>query len=153
MARSIKHLFPKLEVFEFLKEEDYETVEEYMFTYEYEQGAYVFKEGTHGGYMFFIVEGKAEVLKQIDTKRTTIAILEKGRSLGEMSMLDGGTRSATVKALTKLTLMVLKREDFHKLMEEHPKTANSIVVGIASLLSRSLRNTTSEYTEQVLSIL
>jgi len=106
MARSIQNLFPKLDVFSFLKEEDYEVVDKYMFTYSYDQGAYVFKEGAHGAYMFFIVEGTAEVTKQVGEKKTTVATLGKGQSLGEMSMLDGGTRSATVTALTNLTLIV-----------------------------------------------
>ena len=44
-----------------LLEEDYEIVEKFMFTYEYDEGSYVFKEGAHGGYMFFIVDGKAGV--------------------------------------------------------------------------------------------
>ena len=152
MSQSIRHLFPKLSVFEFLKEEDYPIVEEYMFTHQYEKGAYVFKEGGHGGYMFFIVEGDAEVSKQLDTKKTTIAILTPGRSMGEMSLLDGGTRSASVKAITNLTLIVLKREDFDTLMDKHPKTANRIIIGIAKLLSQSLRDTTKEFTEQTLSL-
>ncbi len=152
MAQSIRHLFPRLDVFGFLEEEDFPVIEKRMFTYHYKKGDYVFKEGGHGGYMFFIVDGEAEISKQFDTKKTTIAILGKGRSMGEMSLLDGGTRSATVRAQSDLTLIVLKREDFNELMEEHPKTANRIIIGIASLLSKSLRDTTTEFTEQTLSL-
>ena len=101
---------------------------------------------------FFIVEGHAEVSKQLDNKKAIVAKLSSGRSIGEMSLLDGNTRSATVKALTDLTLIVLKREDFMTLMEEHPKTANRIIIGIAGLLSASLRETTNELSEQTLSL-
>lgn len=152
MAQSISHLVPRLEVFSFLKTKDYPVLEKYTFNYQYEKGSYVFKEGTHGGYMFFIVEGEVEVIKQFDNKKTRIATLGRGRSMGEMSMLDGGARSATVRALTDLTLIVLKREDFHRLMDEHPKTANRIILGIAGLLSQSLRETTDEFTERSLSL-
>lgn len=152
MAQSIRHLVPRLEVFSFLQPKDYPILEKYAFTYQYEKGAYVFKEGTHGGYMFFIVDGEVEVIKQFDTKTHRIATLGRGRSMGEMSMLDGGARSATVRALTDLTLIVLKREDFHRLMEDYPKTANRIILGIAGLLSQSLRETTNEFTERSLSI-
>lgn len=152
MSQSIKSLVPKLEVFSFLQAKDYPILDKYAFSYQYEKGAYVFKEGTHGGYMFFIVEGEVEVLKQYDNKRTCIATLSRGRSLGEMSMLDGGARSATVRALTDLSLIVLKREDFHRLMEDHPKTANRIILGIAGLLSQSLRETTDEFTERTLAM-
>ncbi|MFN3236109.1 MAG: cyclic nucleotide-binding domain-containing protein [Pseudomonadales bacterium] len=152
MAQSIKGLFPKLEVFDFLDSSDYEVIEPYMFRYEYEAGKYVFKEGTHGGYMFFVVEGEAEVTKMVDNKKVFIATIGPGRSLGEMSLLDGHTRSASVRAISNLALIVLKREDFNRLMTEHPVTANRVVVGIASLLSRSLRNTTQEFSEQTLSL-
>ena len=152
MPQTIKTLFPKFEVFEFLLEEDYDTLEEYMFRYQYEEGQYVFKEGTHGGYMFFIVEGEAEVTKLVKNKRVHIAKLGKGRSVGEMSLLDGHTRSASVKALSALALVVLKREDFNRLLDEHPAIANRVTMGIAGLLSSCLRKTTQEFSEQTLSL-
>lgn len=152
MPQSIKSLFPKLEVFDFLEEADYDIIESYMFRYEYEAGKYVFKEGTHGGYMFFIVTGEAEVTKMVDNKKVQIANVSTGRSIGEMSLLDGNPRSASVRAVTDLTLIVLKREDFNRLMTDHPVTANRVVIGIASLLSRSLRATTQDFSEQTLSL-
>lgn len=152
MAESITSLLPKLEVFNFLEEADYDTIERYMFKYDYEEGAYVFKEGTHGGYMFFIVEGSVEVIKQFDTKKHTIAELGPGRSVGEMSLIDGAPRSATVRAKDNLTLIVLKREDFQKMLEEQPEVANKILMGICTLLSQSLRDTNKNFTEKLLSI-
>lgn len=148
----IEKLLPKLEVFNFLDEEDYKIIEKYMFTHEYDQGAYVFKEGAHGGYMFFIIDGEVEVIKQFDTAKHTIATLTQGRSVGEMSLIDGAPRSATARAKTKLKLIVLKREDFNKLNKENPAIANKVLMGIASLLSSSLRETNNRFTEKLLSI-
>lgn len=152
MNQSIRSLFPKLEVFNFLEESDYEVVESYMFRYDYEEGAYVFKEGTHGGYMFFIVDGNVDVIKQFDNKKHTIAELGPGRSVGEMSLIDGAPRSATVRARNDLTLIVLKREDFQRLLVEQPAIANRVLMGISTLLSRSLRDTNKNFTEKLLSI-
>tara|TARA_R110002110_G_scaffold226755_1_gene441079 strand:+ start:175 stop:636 length:462 start_codon:yes stop_codon:yes gene_type:complete len=152
MAQSIQSLFTKLEVFDFLIPDDYPIIEKYMFRYEYEASKYVFKEGAHGAYMFFIVDGQAEVSQLVRGNKITVATLEPGRSLGEMSLLDGKARSATVKAITDLSLIVLKREDFNLLMEEHPRVGSRVVIGIASLLSRSLRHTTREFSEQTLSL-
>ncbi len=152
MPQSIKELFPKLEVFEFLNEEDYDTLEQYMFRYQYDEGQYVFKEGAHGGYMFFIVQGEAEVTKLVKNQRVMVARVSRGRSLGEMSLLDGHTRSASVRALSELTLIVLKREEFNQLLDDHPSIANRVVMGIAGLLSSSLRRTTQEFSEQTLSL-
>ncbi len=149
----LSSLIPKLEVFSFLEESDYGVLEPFMFRYDYDKDAVVFKEGTHGGYMFFIVDGEVEVIKQFDTKKHTIAELGPGRSVGEMSLIDGSPRSATVKAKTNLSLIVLKREDFQKLLEDHPQVANRILMGIANLLSQSLRDTNKNFTEKLLSIL
>ena len=152
MSSTIARLLPRLEVFNFLEEADYSTIEKYMFSYDYEQGAYVFKEGAHGAYMFFIVSGEVEVIKQFDTAKHTIATLGLGRSVGEMSLIDGSPRSATARAKSALKLIVLKREDFNKLNSENPSVANKVLMGIASLLSSSLRDTNNRFTEKLLSI-
>lgn len=152
MPKSIEALFPKLEVFNFLIPDDYPVIEKYMLRYEYEAGKFVFKEGTHGAYMFFIVDGEAEVSQLVRGKKIIVASLGAGRSLGEMSLLEGKARSATVKATSNLSLIVLKREDFKRLLDDHPGTGSRVVIGIASLLSRSLRETTREFSEQTLSL-
>ena len=152
MVTSINSLLSKLDVFNFLEEHDYNVIEKYMFPHEYEEGSFVFKEGAHGGYMFFIVEGEVEVIKQFDNKKHTIAKLSKGRSVGEMSLIDGSPRSATVRASTNLKLIVLKREDFIRLNEEEPAIANKVLMGIATLLSLSLRETNDRFTEKLLSL-
>jgi len=148
----LKTLIKRLDVFDYLEESDLSIIEDYLFPYSYKAGAYVFKEGTHGGYMFFIARGSVEVIKQYDEKRATIATLTTGASMGEMSLIDGAKRSATVKASTDLDLIVLKREDFQKLLASHPDTANKILMGITKLLSKSLRQTTQEFTDKMLSL-
>lgn len=149
---SISELVTRLDVFNFLSEEDAGNIEKYMFRFEYEAGSFVFREGTHGGYMFFIVEGHVEIIKQFDEKSHVIAELGPGRSVGEMSLIDGAPRSASVRAKDDLSLIVLKNEDFRKLLDEHPAIANKVLMGIATLLSTSLRETNKVFTEKLLSI-
>ena len=152
LMMSVQDLLPKLEVFNFLEEDDYPTIEKYMFSHEYDEGSYVFKEGGHGGYMFFITDGEVDIIKQFDNNKHTIATLKTGRSVGEMSLIDGSPRSATVRAKTKLKLIVLKREDFNELNTENPVLANKVLMGVCSLLSKNLRDTNNRFTEQLLSI-
>jgi len=152
MSAAIEKILPRLEVFNFLEEEDYPIIVKYMFSYDYDAGAYVFKEGAHGAYMFFIVSGEVEIIKQFDTAKHTIAKLGTGQSVGEMSLIDCAPRSTTARAKTALKLIVLKREDFNKLNSEHPAIANKVLMGIASLLSSSLRDTNNRFTEKLLSI-
>ena len=118
-----------------------------MFNYDYDEGAYVFKEGTHGGYMFFIVSGEVDVIKQFDTAKHTIATLGPGRSVGEMSLIDGSPRSATVRAKTTLKLIVLKRKTSTGSMMK-PRCRQQDTHGMASLLSGNLRETNNRFTEK-----
>ena len=69
MSAAIEKILPRLEVFNFL-EEDYPIIVKYMFSYDYDAGAYVFKEGAHGAYMFFIVSGEVEIIKQFIRQNT-----------------------------------------------------------------------------------
>lgn len=149
---AVQDLLPKLEVFNSLGGDDYKIIQKYMFNHEYDEGNYVFKERGHGGYMFFIADGEVAIIKQFDNNRHTIATLTTGRSVGEMSLIDGSLRSATVRAKTNLKLILLKREDFTKLDQENPAIANKVLMGVCSLLSKNLRDTNNRFTEQLLSI-
>ncbi len=62
--------------------------------------------------------------------------LEPGEYFGEMSLLDGGPRSASVIAETPLRLLVIKRRDFATLLREAPELTQSLL----ATLSRRLRH-------------
>jgi NTE family protein len=67
-----------------------------------------------------------------------IARIHTGETIGEMALLDGGLRSATVIALRDTELLQLGRASFERLAEQHPSSMLSLV----SLLVRRVRNTT-----------
>jgi CRP/FNR family transcriptional regulator/CRP/FNR family cyclic AMP-dependent transcriptional regulator len=62
--------------------------------------------------------------------------LRPGEFFGEMSLLDGEPRSATVKAETDLRLMVISRANFWRLLREVPELTQKMLVN----LSRRLRD-------------
>jgi CRP/FNR family transcriptional regulator, cyclic AMP receptor protein len=81
--------------------------------------------------MFIIVEGEALVTTR--PGRTTH--LRSGDFFGEMSLLDGDPRSATVEATAPIRLLVLSRQAFRQLLDETP----SLVHKIMHTLSQRLR--------------
>ena len=105
----------------------------------------VFKEGTHGGAVCFVVDGELDVVKTRAGKEHLIATLSKGQSVGEMSIIDGLTRSATIRATTKATVLILKREDFQKIINDHPQVGIKILKAIARVLSANLRKTSESF--------
>src|SRR5438046_10290853 len=71
--------------------------------------------------MLMVVEGKVEVQKR-DRWNTpqTLAVVEGGRTLGEMSMIDGEARFATCVAAEPTLIAVLHRESLARIIVEQP---------------------------------
>jgi CRP/FNR family cyclic AMP-dependent transcriptional regulator len=74
---------------------------------------------------FYVVQsGKVDISSPDETgKDVLLATLGAGHFFGEISLLDGGPRTATVRAHTDVTLLSLGREDFLRFLEQHPRAA------------------------------
>jgi CRP-like cAMP-binding protein len=95
------------------------------------EGTVLARNGQPGDQFFLILDGSARV-EVTSRKRSR---LEPGQYFGEMSLLDGGPRSATVVADTPLRLLVIKRRDFATLLREAPEVTQSLL----ATLSRRVR--------------
>lgn len=94
----------------------------------YPPGATIVREGAPGDRMFIIKEGKVEVKKRevslgIDL---TLATLGDGACFGEMALLAGGPRTASVAAVVTTEVFVLIHEDFVEILKEHPEISMSL---------------------------
>jgi CRP/FNR family transcriptional regulator, cyclic AMP receptor protein len=107
----------------------------------FEKGAFVVNEGEQGNRMFFIRQGKVEVVKHTDASPTTrrLAILSEGDTFGEMELIDIQPRSASVRALERLTLLTLSNEDMYEIYERDKELFIIILMNIAREISRRLR--------------
>ncbi len=113
----------------------------------------IFKEGDKGNYMCFVVDGILDIVKQTASRKdVVISSLARGRSIGEMSVIDNFPRSATVRARTNATLLVLTREAFDELLRAQPPVGIKILKGLARLLSMNLRKTSSQLADFMLPI-
>ncbi|SRR5258706_1653815 len=90
------------------------------------------RSGAAGEEFFLILDGSARV--EVSPRKRSR--LEPGEYFGEMSLLDGGPRSASVIAETPLRLLVIKRRDFATLLREAPELTQSLL----ATLSRRLRH-------------
>ena len=88
--------------------------------------------GQHGAELVIIVEGRASVT--VGRRRTVR--LGPGDFFGEMSLVDGEPRSATVEAASDMRVLVIPARDFSKLLE----TAPPIAVKIMRVLSCRVRD-------------
>jgi len=94
-------------------------------------GTVLARKGDAGNEFYLIMDGSAHV--ELSTRRRTS--LKPGDYFGEMSLLDGQPRSATVIADTPMRLLVIKRRDFSTLLREAPELTQNIL----ATLSRRLR--------------
>lgn len=103
-------------------------------------GDVIVREGTYrsgGGPGFFLIgEGKAEVT----VRRKKVGTLSAGDTFGEMSLLDGRPRSATVTAKTPMTLYRIRSWDFLKLVKAEPSVALGLLKTLASWLRNAEKN-------------
>jgi glutaminase len=74
-----------------------------------------------------------------------LGLFSTGMAFGEVAMLDGARRSATVVADTDLECHLLKRETFDSLGETHPRIKIVLLTNMALALARLLRKATREF--------
>lgn len=94
-------------------------------------GQQVFAQGDEGESLFVVVEGLFEV--RVDTDETTrsVAQLEPGQFFGEMSLLTGEHRSATVVSLTDTTVYELDRDVLAPILQQRPELAETLSRALA----------------------
>lgn len=93
---------------------------------------------------FVIAEGRVKVgLAGEDGREALLALLSAGDFFGEMSLLTGEPRSATVRAVEKSRLLTLRREDFLQALSRHPGLSASLLAEMSRRLRKSNRQVTS----------
>ncbi len=110
-------------------------------------GAFVFQEGDPGDAWYLVYDGEVEVYKEPDGGKRTIAILGRRACFGEMAILDGSPRSATVIATTEVTAFRFPRLDFNELISSGNLAAYKLVYQMALVLVSRQRKTTSRLVE------
>lgn len=95
-------------------------------------GTVLAEQGTIGHEFFVIAEGSANASRG----GKWLARLDSGSFFGELALLDGGERTATVTADTDMSLIVLSRSEFLSLQSSAPSVAYKILVELGSRLRK-----------------
>lgn len=78
----------------------------------FETNEIIFHEGDVGDYLYIIVNGEVEVYQEKEKEKNIIAKLGKGEYFGEMALLNQRSRLATVKCLSPVDVLALRKSDF-----------------------------------------
>jgi CRP-like cAMP-binding protein len=103
----------------------------------FEPGQIVFDQGAEGDAAYVIIDGRADIVVDSPSGPTSLAQVERNAIVGEIAILGGVPRTATVKALTRLETLRIDKDHFLKLLREFPEIAVEIMRVLALRLART----------------
>src|SRR5580693_2769266 len=92
-------------------------------------GEIVFRAGDGGDALYIVARGKVEVLTSLpgaEASGGVIAVLGEGHAFGEMSLLSGGPRTATIRAVEDTDLLEIDKHDFDQLIAADRQLADAV---------------------------
>ena len=137
-------LLQSVSIFWDLNEDELGHIADKMVAKHFENGNYIFLEDSEGEQCFFVLEGSVKVTRlSKDGREVILAMLNEGEFFGEMSLLDGESRSANVIALEKTKVLTLDRNDFIEVVNDYPQIAVQLLKELARRLRKSDRQIAS----------
>jgi len=101
------------------------------------EGATIVRQGDAGDTFFVILEGEAKVA---GPSGRVVNRLRPGEYFGEISLLDGGPRTASVIAETPLTMLALSRSSLLRVVQREPAVGVRLLGHVAMMLRRLERS-------------
>ena len=139
MATNVANLLHNVPIFSDCSPKDLSAVARGLKEVNHKAGTVIAREGDPGVGLFVIVDGEAKVTIGGKLKSK----LGPGDFFGEIALLDGGPRTATVTAETDVKLLGLTEWVFRGLLQEHPAIAVKTLQAMAGRLRSATKTATS----------
>jgi CRP/FNR family transcriptional regulator len=144
-TESATQLLRRVPLFSELDEGELERFAQVAVPRSFPAGTRVFHERDPGDACYIIRSGSCRVTREhSDGRAITLATLGPGAIFGELAMLDGESRSASVEATEDAELLALPARDVRSLIREHPEMGEKLVVA----LTRRLREANERISRQ-----
>ncbi|MDP2363240.1 MAG: Crp/Fnr family transcriptional regulator [Ignavibacteria bacterium] len=122
-------------IFSDLDEESLQKVAKSGVIQTYKKSSIILSEEGTGSALFVIAEGKVKISRSSsDDKEVILAILNESDFFGEMSLLDGMARSATVTAVEDSKLFIKQRAEFLELLAKYPEVSVALLTELTKRL-------------------
>jgi len=106
-------------------------------------GRVIFQEGANGDAWYLVLQGEVSVTKNMPSGPPhVLAHLESGDGFGEMALIDGAPRMATLHTVVDTTMVRLRRDVFLRLMNEGNDSAAKLLWAMSSQLCKRQRDLT-----------
>jgi len=145
MSTDVK-MIGEVPIFELMDDEERAALAQLMDCREFKQGETIFEFGDPGTDVYIVRSGRVETyVENPDGEKVVLGENEHGDVIGELSFLDGGSRTATAIAVENAELLSLNRERLPEFIDEHPHAA----LDLLTVLGRRLRTTNELLRTQV----
>ncbi|MCB0866514.1 MAG: Crp/Fnr family transcriptional regulator [Solirubrobacterales bacterium] len=132
---SVAELLARVPLLSGLEADELERIAQVAVPRSFAKGERVFHEGDESDACYVIREGEVRVTREhSDGRAIALATLGPGEIVGEMAMLDGGVRSASVEALSDVELLALSAADMRGLLERNAEITTKLVIALAHRL-------------------
>lgn len=101
------------------------------------KGQVICRDNTRGEEMYIILSGQVWVYKTINEEKISLATMSKNDFFGELCLLLGGPRTATVEASEDVELLVINKETLLKKIQKDPQLALRMLTRMAKRIERS----------------
>lgn len=131
-------LLRNVSIFECLSDEILDDIAAHTRTQIYTKDSIVVNQNDPGDAIFFVASGKLKAcLSGEGGREITLSLFREGDFFGEMSILDGQPRSATIIAVEDSSLVILSRRDFVNHINSSPQTAINILAEMSLRLRKA----------------
>ena len=132
------HLLKKVPIFSNLDDDDLMKIRKLCVTQHYEKDRLILIEEEAGTTLFLIQKGRVKVSRiSEDGREVILSILGPGGFFGELALIDGKTRSASVTAIEDSEALLLHRREFLALLGDYPQIAISLLKELAARIRKS----------------
>lgn len=147
-AERIHDIIESIHLFEDFEATELETLASFMRCYRAPPGTEIIAEGDAGDFMLLILDGSVEIIKK-DPRGLPqrIATAGPGKTLGEMSLIDGEPRFSSCVTLGTVDFAVLDREALSHLIAEQPRVGVKLMMELLMLLNQRLRHVSAQLME------
>ena len=135
--KSVKESLSRVAMFQSLGESDLEVMAGVARQITAERGELIVSQGSDGESLYIVVEGQIRVYVSDEAGKEMILGLEgPGAIFGEIAVLDGEPRSASVAAMQRTDLLMIEGREFRRLLESHAELSLGVIAALAGMIRK-----------------
>lgn len=141
----IHDIIEHIRLFEDLDEDEIAHIARHLLCYRAPAGAEIIHEGDNGDFMILLLEGSMEITRQ-DANGMPVLIGQAGpgKTLGEMSLIDGEPRFASCVSAEPVLIGVIDRDGLSRIIADNPRLGVKLLMQMLILLNQRLRLVSAE---------